>query len=62
MDFTEFIELHAKCVAAMRDYFVEAEEFEMLGKSETGPLSLRERMRLFCPGNCRERGSYGISG
>ena len=48
MDYTEFRELYAKCDAAMRDYFVEAEKScEMLGKCTAGPLSFRERMRPF---------------
>ena len=61
MDFTEFLELHARCVAAMRDYFVEAEEScETLEKSAAGPTVAQGTHEAVLPGDCRERGSYKV--
>ena len=47
MNHSEFSELHANCVAAMRAYFVEAEKTSsMLAKCTAEPLSLTERLDL----------------
>ncbi len=47
MDNSEFIELHANCVMAMRAYFVEAETTSaMLAKCTVAPLSFTERLGL----------------
>jgi hypothetical protein len=44
---SEFSELHANCVAAMRAYFVEAEKTSsMLAKCTAEPLSFTERLDL----------------
>ena len=47
MNHSEFSELHANCVAAMRAYFAEAEKTSsMLAKCTAEPLSLTERLDL----------------
>jgi hypothetical protein len=47
MNYNEYLELHANCVAAMRAYFVEAEKSSlMLSKCTAEPLSFTERLSL----------------
>jgi len=47
MNYTDFLELHKTCVAAMRTYFSEAETTtELLAKCTADPLSLGERLGL----------------
>jgi hypothetical protein len=47
MNRTEFMELHANCVATLRVYFVEAERTStMLAECTEEPLSFTERLRL----------------
>ena len=47
MNKEEFLQLHAKCVAAMRAYFAEADvTTRMLAKCTAEPLPFDERMRL----------------
>ena len=47
MNYTEYLELHANCIAAMRAYIVEAETTSgMLAKCSAAPLSFTERLGL----------------
>jgi hypothetical protein len=47
MNYTEYLELHTNCIAAMRAYFVEAETTSrMLAKCTARPLSFTERLGL----------------
>jgi hypothetical protein len=47
MNYTNFLELHKTCVAAMRTYFCEAETTtRLLAKCTAEPLSLGERSGL----------------
>jgi hypothetical protein len=47
MNRTEFMELHAHCVATLRAYFVEAERTSaILAECTEEPLSFTERLRL----------------
>jgi hypothetical protein len=47
MNNAEFTELHADCIIAMRDYFVEAERTtDLLAKCTAEPLSFTERLSL----------------
>jgi len=47
MNYTDFLELHKTCVAAMRTYFREAETTtKLLAKCTAEPLSLGERSGL----------------
>lgn len=51
MSHTEFMELHASCVTAMRAYFVEVERTAtMLAKCTAEPLSFKERFSLMSQG------------
>ena len=51
MNHTEFMDLHADCVALMRSYFVEAEKFTaMLADCTAKPLSLKKRLQLTAQG------------
>jgi hypothetical protein len=48
---TEFMELHASCVTAMRAYFVEVERTAtMLENCTAEPLSFKERFKLMSQG------------
>ena len=47
MNYTDYLELHVRCVAAMRAYFAEAEiTSEMLAKCTSEPLSFAVRLGL----------------
>ena len=51
MNRTEFMELHAACVALMRSYFVEIEKCStMLAECTAEPLSLEKRLALTAQG------------
>ena len=51
MDRTEFMGIHASCVAALGAYFVEAQKSaEMLAECGVEPLSFAERFKLMSQG------------
>ena len=51
MNRSEFMEMHADCVTAMRTYFVQAEKMStMLAECTAEPLTFRERFRLMSQG------------
>jgi hypothetical protein len=51
MNHTEFMEMHANCVAALGTYFVEAERTAtMLAECSAGPLTFTERFKLMSQG------------
>ena len=51
MNRTEFMEMHANCVAALGTYFVEAERTAtMLAECSAEPLTFTERFKLMSQG------------
>jgi hypothetical protein len=51
MNRTEFMEMHANCVAALETYFVEAERTAtMLAECSAEPLTFTERFKLMSQG------------
>ena len=51
MNRTEFMEMHASCVAALGAYFAEAERTtQMLAECTAEPLSFSERFKLMSQG------------
>jgi len=51
MNRSEFMEMHANCVTAMRTYFVQVEKTAaMLAECTAEPLTFRERFRLMSQG------------
>jgi hypothetical protein len=51
MNRSEFMQMHENCVAAMRDYFAQAEKMSaMLAECSPEPMTFRQRFRLMSQG------------
>jgi len=48
---TEFLEMHTRCLAALQEYFAEAEKMvQMLAECGAEPLTFTERFKLVAQG------------